>query len=150
MTCLSDNDILFIIYRTSFRPRLCPQGINFPCESPFSTPRGKNLQKSSLSATLHPLTNTHAKFQLSTTINFGCALSVSHSVTEGFYMYWLIFSKRDFKDRILSAYRRGSKYLLGTAVEVVKKQRNQEKQDCNNRKVTESGEVSWGLKLVHS
>ena len=42
--------------------------------------------KYSLSAPLHPPTNTHAKFQLLAFSSFGCELSVSHSVTKEFYI----------------------------------------------------------------
>ena len=35
-------------------------------------------------------TNTYAKFKFLAFSSFGCALSVSHSETEEFYIYWLI------------------------------------------------------------
>ena len=60
-----------------------------PCESSFWK-RIFGITKSSLSATLHPPTDTHAKFQLSTASSFGCCLSVSQSLSNGKVLYILI------------------------------------------------------------
>ena len=72
---------------TSFRPRLRPRGIRFPYESSLSPPTG-GIQKPSHSAIPQRI-GAHAKFQLSTTSRFGCALSVSQSlVTEEFHILY--------------------------------------------------------------